>query len=415
VRHRKLFRRVIGVLALLALLGSMLFGLGVTVAKAAPPELTLKVKSAVLMDYTTGQILYAKDPDTLIPPASLTKLMTLHIAYKKLADGSLKREDKVQVRPEAWAANMPGSSVMWLEPGQIVTVGEIMKGIAIPSGNDASVALAQHIAGTVDGFVAQMNKEAQDMGFTKMKFVDPHGLSPGNMVTAAEFAEFARRYVQLHPEALAELHSVKEYTYPQPQNLPADKKNSQPIKQENRNTLLWSFEGVDGLKTGFIEESGYNIALSAKRGEMRLISVILGAPGRDTAEGSRNREEAGAAALQWGFQNFVTLKPTVPAAKAVRVWKGAENQVTLEPARAVALTVARELENKLIPTLHQESAVTAPVKKGDKLGEVIYSADGKEIAKFDLVTTADVKQGGFFKRLWDTIRLTVSGWFNRKK
>ncbi|HWI51853.1 MAG TPA: D-alanyl-D-alanine carboxypeptidase family protein, partial [Symbiobacteriaceae bacterium] len=369
----------------------------------------------VLLDFATGQTLFEKDADLPIPPASLTKLMTLHLAYKKIAEGAIKKEDRINISERAWAAKMIGSSVMFLEPGQIVTVGEIMKGIAIPSGNDAAVAIAEHISGSVDAFVALMNKEAQEMGYKTMKFTDPAGLNPTNMVTAREFADFARRYVQMHPEALTELHSVSEFTYPLPQNLPADKKGTPPVKQYNRNTLLGNIEGVDGLKTGFIEESGYNIALTAKRGETRLVSVILGAPGKTEFEGSRNRAEAGAAILQWGFSNFTTAKPAMPAIKTVRVWKGAANEVALEPDRPVLLTVAKGQETKLIPTVHQEESVTAPVKKGDKLGELIYSADGKEVAKFNLLASHEVKQGGFFKRLWDTIRLTVTGWFNRKK
>ncbi|HWI64175.1 MAG TPA: D-alanyl-D-alanine carboxypeptidase family protein [Symbiobacteriaceae bacterium] len=413
--RRKLLRRLFGVVALIAILIPILLIGFSAIAKAEPPPLTLNVKSAILLDFATGQVLYTKDADAPIPPASLTKLMTLHLAYKKIAEGAIKKEDKVRISERAWAAKMLGSSVMFLEPGQNVTVGEIMKGIAIPSGNDASNAIAEHISGSIDAFVSLMNKEAQDMGFTTMKFTDPAGLNPTNIVTAREFAEFARRYVAMHPEALPELHSVVEFTYPLPVNLPADKKGTPSVTQYNRNTLLGNIEGVDGLKTGFIEESGYNIALTAKRGETRLVAVILGAPGKNDVEGSRNRAEAGSAILQWGFANFTTAKPAVPTIAPVRVWKGAANEVALEPDRPVLLTVAKGQETKLIPTVHQEASVTAPVKKGDKLGELIYSADGKEIAKFNLLAKEEIKQGNFFKRLWDTIRLTVTGWFNRKK
>ncbi len=412
-RHRNSVRRLIGIIALLAILGSMLVGLGAT-ANAAPPELQLKVKSAILLDYATGQVLFEQNADQPIPPASLTKLMTLHLAYKKIAEGSLKKDDKVQVRPEAWAAKMPGSSVMFLEPGQIVTVGEIMKGIAIPSGNDAAIALAQHIAGSVDAFVDMMNKEAQAMGFTHLHFTDPAGLNNTNVVTAREFAEFARRYIELHPESLTELHSVTEFTYPLPQNLAPDKKDTPSVKQYNRNTLLGVVEGVDGLKTGFIEESGYNIAVTAKRGDMRLVAVLLGAPGNNDVEGSRNRAEAATAALQWGFQNFATVKPALPAVKPVRVWKGAVSEVTPEPVKDVYITVARGLETKLTATVHQEESVTAPVKAGDKLGEIIFAADGQEVAKVPLVAKAEIKQGGFFKRLWDSVVMAVRGWFKKK-
>jgi serine-type D-Ala-D-Ala carboxypeptidase (penicillin-binding protein 5/6) len=414
LQRKKTIRRVFGILALAAMLLSIIFGFYAGTVKAAPPELKLNVKSAILLDYETGQVLFEQNADQPIPPASLTKLMTLHLAYKKIAEGTLKKDQKVTIGLDAWSAKMPGSSLMFLEPGQIVTVGEIMKGIAIPSGNDAAVAMADHIAGNVDAFVALMNKEAKDMGFTTMHFADPAGLSPQNVVTAREFAQFARSYVQMHPEALTELHSVAQFSYPMPQNLAPDKQGEKPILQYNRNNLLGEL-GVDGLKTGFIDESGYNIALTAKQGDMRLVAVVLGAPGRDEREGSANRSEAGRAMLQWGFQNFVTVRPPMPAIKPVRVWKGAANEVTLETERPMTLTVARGLETKLTSTVHQEASVNAPVKKGEKFGEVIWAADGKEVAKFNLVATADVKQGGFFKRIWDSVRLTVMGWFNRKK
>jgi D-alanyl-D-alanine carboxypeptidase (penicillin-binding protein 5/6) len=414
VFHCKKLRQSIGMAVLVALFGSLLLGLTASVSYAAPPDLQLKVKSAILMDFATGQVLYEKDADTPIPPASLTKLMTLHLVYKKIQEGTIKREDLVQIRREAWAALMPGSSVMFLEPGQKVTVGELMEGLAIPSGNDAAIALAQHVAGSVDAFVALMNKEAQEMGYKSMRFADPAGLSAQNQVTAREFADFARRYIEMHPEALTELHSRREFTYPKPQNLPPDKKDVRPITQYNRNTLLGVVEGVDGLKTGFIDEAGYNIALTAKRGDMRLVAVILGAPGRNEAEGSRNRHEAGAALLEWGFQNFVTVKPEVPALQPVRVWKGAANQVQLQPERDVILTVPRGQEKKVAVAVEQEKEVIAPVKKGDKLGELILSVDGKEMARVKLVAQAEVAQGGFFKRLWDSIRLMVMGWFKKK-
>lgn len=409
---KRRFVRGIGVVALIALLSSVLLGLlAAATAKAAPPPLKLEAKSAILLDHATGQVLYEQDADTPIPPASLTKLMTIHLALKKIESGAMKLDDKVEIRPEAWAAKMPGSSVMFLEPGQNVTVGEILKGIAIPSGNDAAIAIAQHMAGTVDAFVEMMNKEARDLGFDKLTFVDPAGLSPKNLVTARQFAQFSRKYIEMHPQALTNLHSVKEFTYPLPANKP---KNTSAVTQYNRNLLLWSYEGTDGLKTGFIDESGYNIALTARRGDTRLVAVILGVPGANEAQGSRNREQAGIALLQWGFQNFATVKPPAPDVKPVRVWKGAVNEVKLETDRPLIITVQKGLEGKLTPTVQQEEQVIAPVRKGDKLGTVVYAAEGQEIARFDLVAAEDVQPGGFFKRIWDSIRLWVAGLFKKK-
>lgn len=415
--HRAQLRRI-GVITLLPLIATLLAGLFAVPAMAAPP-LDLEGKAAVLLDYATGQVLFEKNPDQTIPPASLTKLMTLHLAYKKLAEGKIKREDLVQIRAEAWAAKFNDSSLMFLEPGQKVTVGEIMKGVAIPSGNDASVALAQHIAGSVDAFVTMMNDEATAMGYKNMHFVDPHGLSPNNLVTAGEFADFARRYIQLHPEAMAELHSQKTFAYPTYENLPDDRKagltpeQHTPITQDNRNGLLWTFEGVDGLKTGYVDEAGFNIALSAKRGEMRLIGVILGVQAPSIPEGTAKREQEGAALLSWGFNNFVTEKPALPEIKPVRVWKGAAAEVALKPAQEVLLTLEKGAQKSLTASVHQEESVIAPVQAGQKLGELIFAADGKEIAKFPLVAADNVAQGGFFKRLWDSLRLLIAGWFKK--
>ncbi len=408
--HRKGMRRRIGIIALIAMLASVLAGLAAATAEAAPPEVQLKARSAILIDYTTGEVLYEKNADLAIPPASLTKLMTLHLAYKKIEEGTISKDQKVRVSERAWAQNWPGSSLMWLAPGDDVTVLEVMKGIAIPSGNDASVALAEHIAGTVEAFVAMMNEEAEALGFKTMRFADPAGLSAQNVVTAREFAQFARMYIQMHPDALAELHSVREFAYPQPHNNP---NAAHPIPQENRNLLLWEFEGADGLKTGFIEESGYNLAATAKRGDMRLIAVLLGVPGANEAEGSRNRTDDAKTLLSWGFQNFVTTRPAVPEIPPVRVWKGEANEVALAPEHEVVLTVERALEPKLTATVHQEPSVIAPVKKGDKLGELIYAADGKEIARVALVAQEDVAQAGFFKRIWHAIWLWVTGLLGR--
>jgi D-alanyl-D-alanine carboxypeptidase (penicillin-binding protein 5/6) len=418
--HRTQLRRL-GVVTLLAWIASLAMGLFAAPAMAAPP-LELKAKSAVLLDFATGQTLFEKNPDEQIPPASLTKLMTLHLAYKKIAEGKIKREDLVQVSKNAWSANpaLKDSSLMFLEPGQKVTVGEVMQGLAIPSGNDAAVALAEHIAGSVDAFVKMMNDEAAAMGYTHMHFVDPHGLSPKNQVTAREFADFARKYIQLHPESIAELHSQKTFAYPKYENLPEERKAGvkpdqyKPISQDNRNGLLWTFEGVDGLKTGYVDEAGFNIALTAKRGEMRLVAVILGAAqGASIPQGTAIREQDGAALLSYGFNNFVTEKPQLPEIKPVRVWKGAAGQVTLKPEQEVLLTLEKGAQKSLTVTVHQEESVIAPVQAGQKLGELIFAADGKEIAKFPLVAAEKVDQGGFFKRLWDSLRLLIAGWFKK--
>lgn len=414
--------RCLGAWLALALILTICASLVPAAAFAAPSDPNIEGTSVILLDDATGQVLYEKNADEPLPPASLTKLMTLHIAYQKLSEGKIKADDLVPISKNAWASNpaLAGSSLMFLEPGEKVTVAEVMKGIAIPSGNDASVALAEYIGGSVEGFVKMMNDEAKALGYKTMHFVDPHGLSEQNVVTAREYADFARRYIAMHPQSLAELHSQKSFAYPLWENLSPEKqaitsKDKVPtVPQDNRNGLLWNYEGCDGLKTGFIDQVGYNIALTAKRGEMRLVAVLLGvAKGADIPTGSARREAAGTAMLNWGYQNFTTVSPTLPTIKPVKVWKGAAGTVALDPERAPTLTVAKGSEERLTVTVHQEESVVAPVTKGQKLGDLIFAADGQEIGRIPLVATVEVKQGNIFKRLWDGLRLMIAGWFKK--
>lgn len=377
-------------------------------AEAGPQ---VAARAAYLVDFNSGRVLFAQNPDEPIPPASLTKLMTLYLAYEALQEGRIRRDDPVPISRRAWAQNpeLAGSSLMWLEPGQQVTVGEIMLGIAVPSGNDASNALAEKLGGSVENFVAQMNAKAREMGLEQTRFVDPHGLSPENQITAREAAELALRYIRDFPEALTELHSVKEFSYPKPHNLTADQaaRGEQPITQQNRNRLLWSFAGADGLKTGFVDEAGYNLIATAKRGEMRLVAVLLGTESEDVREVQMTN------LLNWGFQNWTSLRlfPPDKVMGQVRVWKGARDQVEVVPERPLWVVVPRGDETKLVETvsLREAEPVIAPVEKGQVLGEVISVLGDQEVGRVNLVAREAVAPGGFFKRLWDSIRLFVAG------
>jgi D-alanyl-D-alanine carboxypeptidase (penicillin-binding protein 5/6) len=268
-------------------------------------DLPIHAHSALLMDFATGKVLFEKNPDQPIPPASLTKLMTLHVAYKEIKAGRLRKSDRVHIPPQAYASRMPRpSSLMLLGPNQVVTVGELMLGLAVASGNDAAVALACHIAGSVGNFAARMNLEARNLGYTTMRFVDPSGLSPENTVTAREFADFCRRYIMMHPESLAELHSKREFLYPKPQNVLRAGKRHARIKSKlhhSRNILLGQYEGVDGLKPGYIRLSGNNLALTARRGDKRLVAVVLGEEVLRGGIGRRNLRNDCTLLLDYGF------------------------------------------------------------------------------------------------------------------
>jgi D-alanyl-D-alanine carboxypeptidase (penicillin-binding protein 5/6) len=362
--------------------------------------------AAVLMDATTGELLYAKNENYVIPPASLTKLMTIHIALSEIAAGRASLDDVVALPPESWASNQPrGSSLMFLNVGQTVTLRELILGLVIPSGNDAAVAVALHFAPSIEAFVERMNQEARNMGFIKTYFVEPSGISEFNVVTALEFAQFCREYVRLHPEALQDFHTVPVFAYPTADNV-AERYRSRPgtIVQYNHNPLLGTFEGTDGLKTGYIDESGYNLALTAQQGETRLISVTLG------ATSSRERNEDGVALFTWGFEHFHTLRPIPESLTPLPVWKGKTDEVSVAPSEQLEFTTFTERGHDLRWEASYLDPIVAPVPVGTTVGELtLYDSVG-ELKRLPIITTTEVEEGNFFKRVRDSIRL-----FFRKK
>lgn len=380
-------------------------------AEANPPA--LHARAAVLMDQATGSVLFERDADASRIPASLTKLMTLHLAWRRIEEGRMGQDDPVAISRRAWSRSQAvGSSLMFLEPGQKVTVGELMRGIAVVSGNDAAVALAEHIGGSVESFVSLMNEEARRLGLRSVRFVDPAGIEAANTVTARDFAAFCRLYIDMHPTALQELHSVEEMTYPLPQNLPeGDPRPAQPIRQRSQNTLLGGSLGIDGLKTGHLDARNYTGAFTAERDGMRLIAVLLGIEGSTGTAGKANRNEDASALLSYGFRSFATVRPAVPRLPVVRVWKGSANEITLTMERSPVITDRRDAVADMVSFVTVEPAVVAPVKRGAKLGEVVYKGGGRVLGRFDLVAASEVKQAGFLKRTVHSIRLAVRSLF----
>ncbi|MDR0486639.1 MAG: D-alanyl-D-alanine carboxypeptidase, partial [Treponema sp.] len=269
------------------------------IVKDAPQ---INSRAAVLIDAATGALLYSKNPDEEIPPASLTKLMTMHLLFNEIDSGRASYDEIIPITVESWAQSQPPrSSLMNLEPRHIVTLREIMLGLSIPSGNDAAVAAALRFAPTMDDFAHYMTTEARRMGLNVTRFVESSGVSEYNMTTAAEFAFFCRQYIILHPQSLKDFHSVEQFAYPMAHNVPERYRNNPgTIVRYNGNSLLVTFPGVDGLKTGYIDESGYNFALTAERSNTRFISVTLG------ADSIRDRNNDGERLLSWAFENFKT-------------------------------------------------------------------------------------------------------------
>lgn len=378
-------------------------------AQAVPVAPGIRARSAVLLDFETGSVLYEKDADAQIPPASLAKLVTIYITSALLEEGGLSADTRVEISRNAWAATMPGSSLMFLEPGQRVTVRELLMGLSVVSGNDAAVALAEHIAGSEAAFARLMNETMAKLGFETLRFVDASGLDGRSSVTAREFAEFCRLYIARFPRNLEKLHAVREMYYPLPENMPVGRLSSTPtIHQYNRNMLLWDYADVDGLKTGFVNESGYNFAVTAKRGEMRLVLVTLGGPGRTTQEGSQIRAEDAGILLSHGFDSYAYYTPELPEFKPVKIWKGAVREVTPSAEAPARIVIPRAWRTGISRVTVQREEIVAPVPAGTPLGAVSYRYAGQDLLTVPLTVPGEVPEGNFFVRLWHSILLFFS-------
>ena len=367
-------------------------------AAAWAPE--VMARAALLLDAETGTVLFEKGADIVIPPASLTKVMAMHVVFAMAARGEVDLDESVAVAPESWAVNMPpGSSLMFLGPEQEVSLRELLLGLAVPSGNDAAVAVAQHTAGSVEAFAELMTREARALGLPTVEFQEPSGLSSDNRVTAREFAQFLRHYVQLWPHATRDYHSQERFSWP-PDAV-------QPITQYNRNSMLQSYPGVDGVKTGFIRQSRYNLALSAQRDGRRLIAVLLGVPGENHIEGERNRARDATRLLDYGFEHFHNVELQLPLPEAVRVWKGTRRTVELslnsiQPEPRL-LTVALRDRDRLEGELVQQHEVEAPVALGQELGRIRISAAENELLEIPLRAAEEVARGNLLRVIWDSV------------
>jgi D-alanyl-D-alanine carboxypeptidase (penicillin-binding protein 5/6) len=362
-------------------------------------------RAAVLIDAETGALLYSKNQDEEISPASLTKLMTLHLAMREIEEGRASYDEIIPVTVESWAQSQPPrSSLMFLAPGQIVSLREIMLGLSVSSGNDAAVALALRFAPAMEDFARMMTEEARRMGLHVTRFTESSGISEYNMTTACEFAYFCGQYIKLHPYSLRDFHSVPVFSYPMAHNVPEIYRNNpRTITQDNRNNLLKTFPGVDGLKTGYIDESGYNIALTAQRNDTRFIAVILGAPAEPT--GARIRDEDGSRLLSWAFENFKTVRAGDVYPEKERLWKGKENEVRLIIGEAADFTSPLDRANTLFFETVIPNPLIAPLPAGFPAGYLVISDEYGELNRVPLITAYSYERGNIFKRLWHSILL----------
>jgi D-alanyl-D-alanine carboxypeptidase (penicillin-binding protein 5/6) len=399
---RRIAVRKIGGAALIFFLlagGSRIFA--AAKAGSADPERHapwVAARSVIVIDQATGTILYGKNPDLVIPPASLTKLVTLHVVYQEIEAGRLKEDELVTIDKRDCSPYIPyGSSLMYLQPGMRVSVIDLMRGAAVVSGNDAAFALARRVSGSNEAFADRMNAAVRALGLSDLYFVEPSGLSELNRATARSYAEFCRLYMELHPQAIAELHSLHYIEFPRAEHATADYHPKGRIVQYNRNNLVLNYPGCDGLKTGYIIESGYNLAATAKRGDTRFLIVTLGGSGSGSPlGGAAQRSHDGVALLDWAFASFVTVKPEIGELPKPRAWFGAKSRIELEPSSALAVTVPKSLASKIEARIEAPPSLDAPLSKGDRIGEVVYSAGGQVLRRVDLVASQSIQKGNVF-------------------
>jgi D-alanyl-D-alanine carboxypeptidase (penicillin-binding protein 5/6) len=348
-----------------------------TPAQSSPQNLLqCDSQSAILMDGLTGDILYEQNPNLKIPPASFVKILTLYVIFDAIRAGQIKTEDMVTVSERAWrSAWKTDSSAMYIKVGERVKVEDLIKGVAIASGNDACIALAEHLSGSEETFVSKMNEKAKALGMNDSQFKNSHGLpAEGQYVTALNMAILARRYMEDHPSALA-IHSTTEFEY-------------NGIRQGNRNVLLYKNIGVDGLKTGYIKESGYHLVATAKKDGQRMIAVIMG------CDKVKKRGPEAQKLLEHGFKNFSTVETVKKGASfgPVKVKRGKLDQVTLTAAEDVRVTVPKGKENQTAAVPQLPAFVSAPVQKGQVLAKVLVQKEGKTIKEVNLLASSEIQK-----------------------
>lgn len=349
----------------------------------SPPQIA--GSSYVLMDPKSGRIIMEENSHERLPPASLTKMMTAYIVERELDEGRISMSDMVPISVKAWKTE---GSRTFIKEGNQVAVEDLLKGVIIQSGNDASVALAEFVAGSEGAFVDIMNQQAQLLGMKDTHFENATGLpSPEHFSTAFDLAILARAIINDYPENYP-LYAEKHFTY-------------NNIRQPNRNSLLWRDSSVDGLKTGHTEEAGYCLVASAKRNDTRFIAVVMGTSSTDS------RAQEIQKMLNYGFRYYESERLFQAGQELIeaRIWGGQADQISIGMAEEVYVTIPRGSRNSLESTVDLDSVIKAPIKVGDELGRVKVSYNGEVLVDQPVLALTDIPEGGFIKRIWDAIKL----------
>jgi D-alanyl-D-alanine carboxypeptidase (penicillin-binding protein 5/6) len=356
-----------------------------------PAAPALGANSYILIDFNSSHVLVESNPDMPVEPASITKVMTSYVVFTELAEGNIKLDDLVNVSEIAWRT---GGSRTFIEPGMEVTVEQLVKGMVIQSGNDASVALAEHLGGTEEAFAGLMNHYAVQLGMTNSNFINSTGLPhEQHYTTARDVAILSIALIKDFPEYYR-WYSEKEYSF-------------NDIRQHNRNNLLWRDPAVDGLKTGHTQAAGYCLAASAKRDGMRLVSVVLGSG----SESSRVSESQ--SLLNYGFRFFETVQLYQAGQELAqgKVWKGEEDQVRLGIRDELFVTIPRGRYDDLDAQVEMRPELIAPISEGEEVGQISIRLGDDEIVSRGLIALQPINESGFFGRTWDGMSMWFGGLF----
>ncbi len=371
---------------LMQLVVGVSLSMGMVAANAAIQAPEMDNAAYILMDYNTGEILAQKNADQALPPASLTKMMTSYIIEQRLASGDLKEDEQVLMSQNAWCRGSSSQSCMYVPVNKTASVIDMLRGIIIQSGNDASVAMAEHIAGSEASFAILMNEQAKKLGMNNTNFINSTGMpDQGHEVSAHDLALLARAIIK-NSDKYYSIYGEKEFTY-------------NGITQGNRNALLATDPTVDGLKTGHTDAAGYCLVASSNRDGMRLISVIMG------TESQQARADQSRELLNWGFGHFttVTKAPAGQFVSKLPVWFGQAEEVELATADNLQILTTKTQKNKITTVVDIPDSLEAPIKKGQEIGKMMAVIDGKAVASVPIVATNDVEQSGFVSRMWQHV------------
>jgi serine-type D-Ala-D-Ala carboxypeptidase (penicillin-binding protein 5/6) len=358
-----------------------------------PPPLEVNATSAILMEVSTGAVLFEHNADKLIEPASFTKVLTLYMVFEALQKNLVSLEEPIYISERSWRT---GGSKMFVDVESRIPLDELLQGIAVVSGNDACVAVAEHLYGSVEEFVNAMNRKAKELGMDNSEFKNPHGLpAEGQVTTAREMAILDAAYLKKFPNSLR-YHSMREYSY-------------NNITQHNRNRLLFKDPSVDGLKTGYVSAAGYHLSATAERDGMRLLAVIMG------AKTPSIREREALKVLNYGFRNFALVRPFVKdkPVTTIKVWNGLKDNLDLFAAEEATMLVTQREKTAIRWEIEAPAEVTAPISAQQAIGKVAFMLGDEAKRSITLLSHEEIARAGLLKRCWQTlvnIRLPDINW-----